>query len=190
MFNRNKEQEDYSDDLNQQVREVMLAEEISGRSWPMPPSQNDESIGKWELDTEREIRKVELTFLGFEKTSEGYQKVSDPIINQKGLYSLLAPIKALGNKITSLTILTEEDIRRDCMAFRKAIALMVITNRRRWDIKKSNRSPIILTLDTLLNSILNKSKNALIVRARREQVQVKEIRAEGLPNKNRQFPKV
>ena len=141
-----------------------------------PTSAEDESLGKWELEAKKEIDTVERILTGWKETDKGWVESGDPVINKKGISSLLTPIKSLCNKITSLTILDDDKIDNDSLAFRKDVALKVVVNRKRWGIKKSNRSTIILTLDTLMNSVLNKSKNALLVRARRQQVQVRELR--------------
>lgn len=174
---------------NPQMQQLLMNEAIQ----PVMPEQNihdqDQAISKWELDTRKEIEKVELTLRGVEKTPDGYVQVSKPIVNNDGLYSLLAPIKSVGNKITSLTILGDNEIRIDCLAFRKDTARKIVVNRKRWGIDKSNRGTITQLLDTLMNAILNKARNALIAKLRREQVVTKEINANfGDGGKNRRLP--
>lgn len=164
------------DESNNEVMQAMLENEAKqGSDMVSPVGFNEDPIAKWELETESEIDGIKNTFLGIEKVEGGYIKTGEAVINNKGINTLLLPIKAINNKMTSLSNFTDDAIRSDCTEFKRAIRKQLIYNRKEWGVQKINYGAISQTLDTLMYSALSKAREALLLKIRRQQFITKQL---------------
>jgi hypothetical protein len=179
--------------INQEVMRDMQAPMGDAYGGVQPNYLQEDTLTKWELDTEKEIGSVKNTLRG--KRIENGVEVTEgePVLSDKGINSLMVSLKAQANKITSLTSISDDYIREDCKRFRKAMRMLVVYNKKEWQITNDKKGIIIQNMDTLMNAILSKGKEALMLKMLKQQVQVKELRTNNMGNmggKGGGFPSV
>lgn len=144
--------------------------------------QGEDELIKWWVEIVKEIDNIELTLLGKKKIDNNEVEVSRPVINKDAINSAMIDLKLQANKITSLTTFSDKMINIDCKNFRKIDRDKLVYNRRRWGISRKDLPSITQNLDTLMNAILNKGKEALMLKSLRQQVQIKEFKNTGNAN--------
>jgi hypothetical protein len=155
-----------------------------------PNFQVEDELVKWWVETIKEIDNIELTLLGKKKINNEETQVSNPVIKKEAINSAMIDLKLQANKITSLTTFSDEMINIDCKNFRRIVRDKLVYNRRSWGISRKDLPSITQNLDTLMNAILNKGKEALMLKSLRQQVQIKEFKntgnahvsSKGMPN--------
>ena len=178
---------------DKQTMDVLLNQEMQlqgEQNFAAGLGQEDDPIAKWELETRQELEDIRNTFLGREVINGQLTQISTAIINEEGINTLLMPIRAIATKMTSLSNFSEEAIISDCKEFKRSVRKQLIYNCKLWGIEKINRSGIAQTLDTLMNGALNKAKNALLMKIRKQSFITKQLIA-GRPNQggaNPNFP--
>jgi hypothetical protein len=167
-----------------------LQREAQESAGVQPNFQVEDELVKWWVETIKEIDNIELTLLGKKRINNVDIEVSEPVINKDAINSAMIDLKLQANKITSLTTFSDEMINIDCKNFRKIARDKLVYNRRKWGISRKDLPSITQNLDTLMNAILNKGKEALMLKSLRQQVQIKEFKntgnahvsSKGMPN--------
>ncbi len=179
--------------INQEIGRELSGQQIPIDAYGVQPNYlTEDTLTKWQLDTEKEIENVKNTLRG-KKIENGIEITEgEPILDDKGINALMVSLKAQANKITSLTSISDDYIREDCKRFRRAIRKLIVYNKKDWKISNDKMSIIIQNMDTLMNAILSKGKEALMLKMLKQQIQVKELRTNNIggAQKGGNFPSI
>ena len=135
-----------------------MEEERSGREERMLPYQSPMSQYGGSIliltNPENELHKMELTLRNIYEDAEGNQKlVGDPLLNDKGINSVMGLVQTIVNQVTVMSDLKEREIPMLIDFLADTLAKDLMLNRVNYEIKSSSaRDKIFFT--TLASSFI------------------------------------
>lgn len=87
--------------------------------------------------THEEIEALRLSLLRAEKVQNKIEFYGKPLLNDKGINSIIGQIKSLVHRITIMSNMDEEEIRRIMLSFTDSMILDLMTNRTNYEIERS-----------------------------------------------------
>jgi len=125
-------------------------------SLPYPMPYNEEANIIKQTDPKHIIEELKHVLRGeeFDEEKQAWVKVRKPLLNEKGIRSIMTDIKGVVNQNTILSNLNEQEISNIIVNLGDTLRIKLSANRKEFDINK-------FELNTILFTILNMSYPAL-----------------------------
>ena len=104
------------------------------------------------------ITSLENSLKGLRKVGVEYKQMSNPLLNQRGINSVIAQVRSVVNQVSILSFLDEEDIRKLIMLFSRSMIEDLMLNSKLYDITcPADRTKILTMSQTISYSCLKRA---------------------------------
>lgn len=114
----------------QPIGETQRAEQSN----QIPFYQTSEELGKEMINTSGFLDKVRLLLLGYVETEDGWKKIGEQLVNEKGAGAIINLLNSNVGKEVFLTKITDYDKVRIARDLWKIMIRAIIKNRIEWDM--------------------------------------------------------
>ena len=100
----------------------------------IPFYQQGEELGKEMLNTGKLIEKIRLQLLGYVETADGWKKIGEALMNEKGASAIITMLHAHVGKEVFLTKITDYDKVRIVRDLWSTLIVLILKNREEWEL--------------------------------------------------------
>lgn len=139
-------------------------------------SRQTDDLLRWQLDTEEVLDMIERNLKRLEKDEKTGEwkprQGARPILNDTGVYDLMAWLRGTLHKVIPLTYLEEKDVTRMAKQIRIGIVLLLYQNYRYYEVDPSYLDYIVNLVDHNCYAVLRKAFKDLQRKHQSEQISI------------------